>query len=52
MLQYIHFSERICFEQEKPETLVLAGHNYDGVGLTLQLWHYWTLEAELLSWDS
>lgn len=33
---YIQYPELICGEQEEQETLVLARHNYDGVGLTVQ----------------
>lgn len=49
MLQY---SVLICFEQEEQETLVLSGHIYDGVRLTVQHWCYWTLASELLCWGS
>lgn len=45
-------SELICGEQEEQETVVLAGHDDDGTRLTVQLWCYWTLEGEALSWGS
>lgn len=50
ILLYAQSSKLVCGEQEEQETL--AGHNYDRIGLTVQLWCYVTLEAEALSWGS
>lgn len=48
----IPISELACVGQEGRETVVPVELNYDGLGLTEQLWCYWALEAESLSWGS